>query len=343
MPPHGRGRFSDRGLFMAWMQAVSLQKNGELIFGAYPGMEALPGEKLLTVRYAGVGLDDVAFVRNGPALTRLPRVPGRRFVACDDMGQFYAVWPLSTCGRCARCEEGRGNLCVRKRMLGVDYDGGWSEFVAVPEENMVPLPSGLDPILGVFAEPLARAINAVRLVAPQAGSVLLSTGDTVEAALAALAALHAGALPFLYATSRAAEDRFGQFAAHLGIETGAACTRRFFDCVVAASRDLLHLPNDLARILPGGRCVLFGPHVGLEAVPSTVLRDMQEREVTVIGACAATMEDMETAVRLLLTQRDAVRALIDRVEFFREMPALINGLCEGRLIAPVACPSADVF
>lgn len=57
------------------------------------------------------------------------------------VGDRVAVYPLSTCGTCEFCREGRGeNYCVAWRLWGVHSWGGRSELAAVSAANLIPLP-----------------------------------------------------------------------------------------------------------------------------------------------------------------------------------------------------------
>jgi len=85
----------------------------------------------------------------------LPHIPG-----CDIAGEVAAVGELCTrvkvgervvispgrsCGQCARCLEGRDNLCPSYQIIGgYGLDGGYAEAIAVPEVNVLPLPKGMD-------------------------------------------------------------------------------------------------------------------------------------------------------------------------------------------------------
>lgn len=328
---------------MGWMQAVHVTKESTAVFGPYPGMDPLPGEVSLTIRYAGVGMEDASFASGAVAGARLPRVPGREIVGCDDLGHFYTAWPLTVCGRCARCSEGRHDLCVRRRMLGVDYDGGWGEYISVPEENLVPLPDELDPVLGVLVEPMARCLCALRELPIEPGSMILASGDMPEAPLAMLAAKHLGMEPGLSGTSSQHDTRFRKCAALVGADYGEACRNRFFDAVVSASRAHASLPDDVLRILPGRHLVLLGCARGAATTGEEFWLQVQGRAVSVKGAWGCRMKDMREAVRVLTTYADAARVLIDRVEFMREIPVLLPKVISGEILRLVACPAADVF
>jgi alcohol dehydrogenase len=63
------------------------------------------------------------------------------------------------CGRCWYCQNNFKHLCTSKGTLGLTVDGGLSEYISVPVENIHTLPYGIDAISGTFVEPLASAIS----------------------------------------------------------------------------------------------------------------------------------------------------------------------------------------
>ncbi len=49
-----------------------------------------------------------------------------------------------TCGQCKQCRAGRETLCLNQRgNIGAAIDGGYAEYVALPERNTVPIPDGV--------------------------------------------------------------------------------------------------------------------------------------------------------------------------------------------------------
>src|SRR5437899_1890234 len=61
------------------------------------------------------------------------------------IGQAVAVLPSSRCGECSACVRGDVQLCERQwaGALGFGRDGGYAEFVVVPESSCFPLPDGM--------------------------------------------------------------------------------------------------------------------------------------------------------------------------------------------------------
>jgi NADPH:quinone reductase-like Zn-dependent oxidoreductase len=143
------------------MQAVVLREYGppenlrwETV--ATPQPEA--GEVLLRVRAVSVDLFQMEF-RAGRALQiPLPRIMGNGIagevaalgpgVAGLAPGERFVVTNNVSCGTCRYCRLGRETLCDglnnhRGGMIGAHRDGGYAEFVAVPERNLVPLPESI--------------------------------------------------------------------------------------------------------------------------------------------------------------------------------------------------------
>jgi L-iditol 2-dehydrogenase len=66
-----------------------------------------------------------------------------------------------TCGRCQFCRIGKTNLCPHRRSIGSIIDGGFAEYMIIPEDNLHVLPDTIDYDEGALAEPLACCVRAV--------------------------------------------------------------------------------------------------------------------------------------------------------------------------------------
>ena len=64
-------------------------------------------------------------------------------------------------GTCYQCRTGRMHICRNMKILGVDTDGVFAEYVRLPEMNARRLPNGLDPKIGSLLEPLGNATFTV--------------------------------------------------------------------------------------------------------------------------------------------------------------------------------------
>ena len=127
----------------------------------------------------------------GPAVTRLKH------------GDVVAVEPAVSCGTCDQCLARRPHTCRRLRFMGSpgQLDGALSEFLVMPERNCHPLPAGMNPVLGVVAEPLSIGLWAVALAGRVEGKTLAILGAGPIGLSVCLAA-RAGDARTIYATER---------------------------------------------------------------------------------------------------------------------------------------------
>ena len=79
---------------------------------------------------------------------KLPLTLGHEIVgrSVDGSNEHYLVYPWIGCGDCRICQSGEENLCAQPRTLGIFRDGGYAEYVLVPDRKyLLPL-EGLDPL-----------------------------------------------------------------------------------------------------------------------------------------------------------------------------------------------------
>lgn len=64
------------------------------------------------------------------------------------------------CGHCLQCRTGNGHLCKRTKIIGVDRDGAFADFIAMPASNVVKL-HGISPEIGAIMDPVGNAVHTV--------------------------------------------------------------------------------------------------------------------------------------------------------------------------------------
>ena len=118
-----------------------------------------PGEVLVRVAYCGVCGSDVPRVWMGTAHS-YPIVLGHEFSGevvevgdgADDalVGQRVVGVPLVPCHECSDCAAGDFSLCKHYSFIGSRRPGAFAEYVAVPAQNVFPLPDGVSYLNGAF-------------------------------------------------------------------------------------------------------------------------------------------------------------------------------------------------
>jgi L-iditol 2-dehydrogenase len=119
------------------------------------------------------------------------------------------------CGTCRFCRGGQPNLCPERRSIGSGVNGGFTEFVVVPERNVHLLPEGVSFQEGALTEPLACvARGALELPKLSAGDVAVISGPGAIGLLTLQVALASGATVVMLGTS--ADQRRLDLARELG-------------------------------------------------------------------------------------------------------------------------------
>ena len=118
--------------------------------------------------------------------------------------------PNIACGRCEPCHSGRINLCTNLRAIGIHRDGGFAEYVIVPQKQAYELPLSLNPLHGAFCEPLACCLHGIDLAAVKAGSSVVVLGGGVIGLLVVQLARLAGARQVVLSTRQASRRKLAE-------------------------------------------------------------------------------------------------------------------------------------
>lgn len=83
-----------------------------------------------------------------------------------ELGEKVAIANVIPCGHCAACLGGRENACMNRMAIGYQFDGGFEEYVRIPEicitaGNVVKLPEHVSYTAGALIEPLACCIRGL--------------------------------------------------------------------------------------------------------------------------------------------------------------------------------------
>ncbi|MCC6348115.1 MAG: L-threonine 3-dehydrogenase [Candidatus Eisenbacteria bacterium] len=147
---------------------------------AAPGVEirevpvpaAGPGEVLLKVKRAGVCGTDLHiwnWDRWSQGRVRPPVTLGHEFVGevvelgegVDHVtpGELVSAESHVICHTCTACRNNLGHVCENTRILGVDLNGGFTEYVAIPAVNAWRVPPGVPLEVAAILEPTGNAVH----------------------------------------------------------------------------------------------------------------------------------------------------------------------------------------
>jgi threonine 3-dehydrogenase len=89
-------------------------------------------------------------------------------------GDLVGVESHIVCWECAQCRAGNIHLCQNLKVIGAHVDGGFAEYVVIPEANAIES-NGLDPAVVALQEPMGNAVHAA-FVEPIEGRTVAVTG-----------------------------------------------------------------------------------------------------------------------------------------------------------------------
>lgn len=155
------------------MQAAVLTEYGNIQWKTVPLPKIGNAQVLVKVSYAGIcGTDLHIFEGEFHPRTRIPFIPGHEFTgsvvaAGEDVekvraGDRVAADPLIWCGECPACRRGHYPACASLRLLGIDLDGGFGQYVAVDENMLYPLDSNIPDTHAALIEMLSIGFHACR-------------------------------------------------------------------------------------------------------------------------------------------------------------------------------------
>jgi L-iditol 2-dehydrogenase len=172
------------------MRAVVVERPGAAALRRVPIPEPGRGEVLVRVGAAGICGSDVEVLegRRPARYVRYPIIPGHEWagtvervgpgVETVEGGTAVVAEGFRACGDCARCREGRTNLCTAEYAeTGFTHAGAFAEFLCVPARVVHPLPAGSDLAAAAVLEPAACVAQGLLEVDLRPGMTIAVVGS----------------------------------------------------------------------------------------------------------------------------------------------------------------------
>lgn len=141
---------------------------------------------LIKMTAAGICGSDVGIYHGTNAAATYPRIIGHEMVGRVEEiganvqnlkpGDRVIVNQVTSCGECYPCKKGRGNVCDHLAVRGVHIDGGYREYITVPESDCYILPDSLSDQDAVMIEPTTIAIQSCTRAELEKDDMLLLYG-----------------------------------------------------------------------------------------------------------------------------------------------------------------------
>ena len=311
-----------------------------------------PGWALLRTVASAAGLFHTQMVEGMLDTKGLPRILGHEVVgevveapspASPPAGTLVVGDAVVGCGVCQWCVRGEESICPWMRHLGIDLDGGFAEYVIIPEANVFPLPPDVRLEEAVMlSSALPAAVHAVRRAGVEAGSTVAVSGvgsigftvcqvarafgaTTVVAAdvsdehLAAVAPwVDAGVNVASLDTAAAVKALQEAAGAERGVDFA------FETAGVSASVDVT-----VRVVRPGGTALLMGIVDGPTALAfDDYLGEFIRREVRLVTTFGFTRGDFLVGNRLYLGGRLDLSSLVGPTVTLDQVPQTLAAIAE---------------
>lgn len=261
-------------------------------------------EVLLSVKAAGICGSDIPRIFYTGTYS-YPLIPGHEFAgqvvavgaAADAgwQGKRVGVFPLIPCGDCLPCQKGQYEMCRHYSYLGSRRDGGFAEYVAVPEKNLIALPESVSFEEAAMLEPMSVAVHAMRKIAPSREECIVICGLGTIGLFLLMFLLEAGYRNIFVIGNKEFQRRM---AVNLGLPDASFCDGRtqdvekwlleqtdgkgadvFFECVGRNETVM----QAVGMTGPGGRIMLVGNPASDMTLPKAVYWKILRNQLTVFG------------------------------------------------------------
>lgn len=258
------------------MKAMVLKQLGPVDEGSTPleletvsEPEPEHGELLLRVSVCGVCHTELDEIEGRTPPPQLPVILGHQVVGevvdrgagarAFSLGDRVGVaWIFSACGRCKFCLSGDENLCPRFRATGRDANGGYAEYMTVPEGFAYRIPESIgDAEAAPFLCAGAIGYRSLRLTGIEDGRRLGLTGFGASGHLVLKLARHRYPDTDVYVFARSESER--DFATELGAawagDTADEAPEKL-DAIIDTTPAWKPVVEALKNLEPGGRLVI---------------------------------------------------------------------------------------
>ncbi|NYI98613.1 L-iditol 2-dehydrogenase [Streptomonospora nanhaiensis] len=331
---------------------------GDIRLEDAPEPQAGPGELKIRVRNCSTCGTDVKIHRHGHHHIVPPRVIGHEIAgevvaagagvtgwAEGDRVQVIAAIP---CGRCDYCGRGWQTICPNQESMGYHYDGGFAEYMVIPEKVLAVdgvnrIPEGVSFAEASVAEPLACVLNGQEIAGVGEGDTVVVVGAGPIGCMHVRMARARGARQvFLVELNRGRLDMSANVvhpdAAIAGSEVDAVeevlrlTEGRGADVVITAAASGKAQKDALQMVSRRGRISFFGGLPKDNPIISLDSNVVHYREVTIVGANGSSPAHNRRALELVASGAVPVADLITERLPLADVPKAIETVASGSAI-----------
>lgn len=287
-----------------------------------------PGEVRIKVSRVGVNRLDLMARAGEVGAIPLPHISGSEVAGVVDavgplssmtVGLRVAVAPYLFCGHCASCLAGEETVCLSGDILGLKSQGGYADYVVVPQSSLVPIPDGVSDsaAAAVTLSTITAWHMLVERVKITPGDVVLvwAAGSGVGSAAVQIARLLGADVIAAAGSDEKVSRAKNEYGARWGINyrtqdvlsvvrevTGKRGVDVVFEHLGAQT-----MATSLKCLARGGQVVTCGTLTGTRA--EVDLWSLFAKQLTLVGSYGGTRRDLAQVLKLVGENR--IQPVID--------------------------------
>ena len=294
------------------MQALVYTDTQKLVYREEKNPKLVNGESIIKVSASGICGSDMHAYHGKDDRRIPPLILGHEISGIiekgKETGKKVVLNPLITCGSCDYCRNGREHLCGKRIILGmnrpIERQGGFAEYVSIPNKNIYELPKNLSTKEAPIAEPCAVALHAVELsekefLKPIENNKVLVIGSGAIGLLCGLIlskVKNCKDIVIVDPNDKRLEESLKYLDADGSKPDSKSIVNNYFDIVFDTVGLEITRQQAIRSIKPGGIII----HIGLTQPGGTFdFRKATLQEVTFIGTYCYTNKDFEETLNIL--------------------------------------------
>ena len=296
------------------------------------------GEVLVKVASCGVCSSDMARIKRDGTYS-FPMVPGHEYCGYTQDNELAAIYPLLPCYECEQCKAKRYQCCTNYNYTGSRCDGGFAEYVKIPEANLIPVLKGVSPQEAAMTEPAAVGMHALNKANMKGGDIVVIIGCGTIGLIAAQIARAMGASKVIPVDI--SEERL-EIARSMGF-SDARHSKDDLAKILGPCADVVvemvglsvtyNMAIDLAK--GGGRLIFTGNISDDLLIPRKRFLTILRKELVILGtwnsvAIAEGASDWHEVMRYQAEGKIDLKPLISHQISLEQLPSMIDRMSSGQ-------------
>ena len=303
-------------------------------------------ESILKIEASGICGSDMHAYHGKDERRVPPLILGHEVSGIIQNGKFknktVVVNPLISCGQCDYCKNGREHLCPERSLMGmskpIKREGGFAEFVSIPNTNIYEIPKKLDTKEASVSEPTAVSLHAVLLGEQTLKKPLSECKALIQGggAIGLLCGLILSKLKNckIITLSDPNKLRLKECSKYLKANyvspNDKILNENGFDIVFDTVGLEISRQQAIHTVSPGGSIV----HIGLTQPSGTFdFRKLTLQEITLIGTYCYTNDDFKQTIEILAQKKLGPLKWIEYRELSKG-PDAFKQIHEGTCVSP---------